>query len=165
MSKELGGNGPDGPTAGAPIKPAPIFLRAEDVKAKAREAYMRGALPSVDKLYSGKCAIGIAMSPEQIDFLKKKRVSVYGKKCIADDVRFAVLAETGIVATDNLYFLIQLQWANDLNDYRHMERLLEIEPPQSEGASTDQAGPTGSPKGVAPTSPSSVPALIEGEKK
>jgi hypothetical protein len=110
-----------GPIADAPKQPKPIFLRAADVRAKARDAFLRGKLEAqkdptgAGGSYAGPCAIGIALTPSQ-----RHRLDALDLPAIR------VLIEDGIVKTDNSRTLIALQTHHDERSFKKLRRMLGI---------------------------------------
>lgn len=95
----------------------PIFISAADVKAKAAEAFRKGALqaqrnPLFGNRYSGPCAIGVALTHEQ-----RRRLDGI------DDSSIHRLFNAGHVESDDRVYLINVQ---DAHDNRHMDELARL---------------------------------------
>jgi hypothetical protein len=100
---------------GMMAKGRPVFLKAAKVKEMAREAFLRGELPSELRRYSARCAIGVALTPRQM-----------ARMSMVDDIPIDSLIASGIVKTDDEDFLVKLQNANDGKNSRSLRKLLGV---------------------------------------
>lgn len=97
----------------------PFEIKAADVLREARKAFKEGRLQaqnvedavsrsSLPCLYSGPCAIGAALTPEQAEWLDK------GGNDVCSDTGIASLDNNGSITTDHYDILSALQDAHDM---------------------------------------------------